>query len=60
MICRIDFNEVLSPLKNQTVTEKDTLKLSVEVSDKSQPGQWFKDGVPLEQSDSVMIEVIIV
>jgi hypothetical protein len=47
----------LSGIKDQTVTEKDTLKLNVEVSDKNAPGIWYKDGVPLEPNDNITIEV---
>lgn len=51
-----DFVEILSPLKDQTLFEKEELKLSVTISDKNVPGTWFKDGKPLEQSDNVIIE----
>ena len=50
-----DFLELVQGLKDQTVTEKDTLKLSVEVSDKSIAGQWFKNGQPIEASDQYVM-----
>ena len=52
-----DFVEILSPLKDQTLTEKETLKLSVQISDKNEPGTWYKDGVPIEPNDDIIIEV---
>jgi hypothetical protein len=51
-----DFVEILSPLKDQNLTEKDTLKLYVVISDKTEPGTWFKDGKPIELAPGVIIE----
>ena len=51
-----DFLELLKPLKDQTVTEKDTIKLSVEVSDKVLPGTWLKDGKPIEAAENIKME----
>jgi hemicentin len=51
-----DFVEILKPLKDQSLFEKETLVLNVEVSDKNAPGTWYKDGVPLEISSNVTIE----
>ncbi len=51
-----DFVEILSPLKDQALFEKEELKLSVTISDKNAPGKWFKDGKPLDQSDVIIIE----
>lgn len=51
-----DFCEILSPLKDQVLTEKDALQLTVEVSDKSAPGTWYKDGKPIEPSADNIIE----
>lgn len=54
-----DFVEILKPLKDQTLYEKETLKLSVEISDKNEPGFWFKDGKPIEPNENITIEVWI-
>ena len=51
-----DFNEILKALQDQVITEKESLKLSVQVSDKNIPGYWFKDGKPIEPSDNIIIE----
>jgi hypothetical protein len=56
LFSNLDFVEILSPFKDQVLTEKDELKLSVEVSDPSVPGQWFKDGKPLEADKNIIIE----
>lgn len=55
----LDYVEVLSPFKDQILTEKETLKLTIEISDKNVPGSWFKDGKPIEMGDNVIIEVFI-
>lgn len=49
--------EVLQPLKDQTLFEKEALKLSVVISDINEPGQWLKDGKPIEPSDNIIIQV---
>ena len=55
-----DFVEILSPLRDQRLLEKDTLRLSIEVSDKEAPGVWMKNGEPIPVTDpSVIIEVRI-
>jgi obscurin-like protein 1 len=51
-----DFVEIISPLKDQTLTEKENLKLSVVISDKTEPGTWFKDGKPVELTPDITIE----
>ena len=53
-----DFVEILSPLKDQNLIEKETLKLSVQISDKNEPGVWLKDGKPIEPNENITIEVI--
>ena len=52
-----DFNEILSPLKDQNLYEKEMLKLNIAISDKNVPGVWLKDGNPIEPSENIIIEV---
>lgn len=51
-----DFLELVKGLKDLSVMEKETIKLNVEVSDKTMPGTWFKNGKPIEASDNVSME----
>ncbi len=51
-----DFLELIKGLKDLAVTEKETIKLSVEVSDKTLPGQWFKNNEPISPSDHYIME----
>lgn len=53
-----DFVEILTPLKDQTLTEKEELKLRVVISDKNEPGNWYKDGVLLVPGETIIIEVV--
>jgi hypothetical protein len=49
--------EVLKPLRGQSVTVDETLRLSIEVSDKDKNGVWYKNGVPVCPSETVKIQV---
>jgi len=51
-----DFLELIKGLKDLTVTEKETIKLSVEVSDKNMPGQWFKNNEPIQASEHYVMD----
>ena len=51
-----DFVEILNPLKDQTLTEKANLKLTVIISDKNEPGTWYKDGKPIELTSDMTCE----
>ena len=55
-----DFVEVLVPIKDTTLFEKDELKLSAIISHNNVPGSWFKDGKPLEQNENIIIEVKLI
>lgn len=50
-----DWLELVQGLRDQSVQEKDTIKLNVEVSNKTLPGQWFKNGQPIEAGEQYII-----
>lgn len=52
-----DFVEILTPLKDLTLTEKDDIKLRVVISDKNEPGNWYKDGTLVVPGETIIIEV---
>lgn len=52
-----DFVEILTPLKDLTLTEKEDIKLRVIISDKNEPGNWYRDGVLLIPGETIIIEV---
>jgi hypothetical protein len=52
-----DIIEIEKPLKNQIITEGDKIKLTVQVSDKNTPGNWFKNGEPIQPDNRTMMEV---